>query len=124
MYIYLCSLFNSFHLTLICFSHSNFELNSTKCKYVVIGLIKTKSRIDYESVKNVQFNVTVTDTGIPQLTSTAEIIVDVINTNDNDPIFNNVTGYTFNVMENSPKGTVIGRVQANDNDNGNCRKTF
>lgn len=106
--------------SLICFSPSNFELNTTKCKYVVIGLIKTKSRIDYESVKSIQFNVTVTDTGIPQLTSTAEIIVDIINTNDNDPIFNNVTGYTFNVMENSPKGTVIGRVQANDNDNGNC----
>lgn len=59
----------------------------------------------------------VTDTGIPQLTSTAEITVDVINTNDNDPVFNS-TEYKLNVMENSAKGTIVGKVDAIDMDDG------
>lgn len=81
------------------------------------GVIKTKSRIDYESIKQIHLNAIVTDTGIPQLTSTAEIIVDVINTNDNDPIFNSPE-YKINLLENSRKGTIVGRVEANDNDDG------
>lgn len=84
-----------------------------------IGVIRTKSRIDYESIKQILFNAYVTDTGIPQLTATAEIIVDIINTNDNDPIFN-LPEYQMNVLENSPKGTVVGKVEASDNDDGMC----
>lgn len=80
-------------------------------------MIWTKSRIDYETIKEIILNASVTDTGIPQLTSTAEIIVDVINTNDNDPVFN-LSEYNMNVLENSPKGTVVGKVQAIDNDDG------
>lgn len=60
----------------------------------------------------------VTDTGLPQLTSTAEIIVDVINTNDNDPIFKSHE-YNINLPENSPKDTVVETVQAIDEDDGN-----
>lgn len=64
-------------------------------------------------------NAYVTDTGVPQLTSTAEIIIDIINTNDNDPVFNS-TEYKLNVLENSTKGTIVGTVAANDNDDGMC----
>ena len=80
-------------------------------------MIRTKSRIDFEKINEIKFNVTVTDTGIPQLTSTAEIVVDVINTNDNDPVFNQ-NEYEMNVMENAQKGTVVGRVLATDADYG------
>ncbi|GAB0095360.1 Cadherin-87A [Sergentomyia squamirostris] len=83
----------------------------------ITGVIKTKSRIDYESVKTIRFNATVTDTGIPQLTSTAMITVDIINENDNDPQFN-VTEYRFEVPENSPRGTIVGHIQATDADDG------
>lgn len=82
------------------------------------GLIRTKSRIDYENVKIIKFNVSVTDTGIPQLTSTAQIIVNVININDNAPHFNE-TEYHLNVNENAMKGTSIGAVHAGDADEGN-----
>lgn len=61
--------------------------------------------------------MTVTDTGVPQLTSTAEITVNVININDNDPVFNE-TEYKFYVHENSAKGTSIGHVYAKDADDG------
>lgn len=65
----------------------------------------------------------VTDSGIPQLTSTAEIIVDVINTNDNYPVFNS-TEYHMQVYENSPKGTVVGKVFAKDDDDGKLMIKF
>lgn len=83
------------------------------------GVIRTKARIDYESIKQIHLNAYVTDTGVPQLTSTAEIIIDIINTNDNDPVFNS-TDYKLSVLENSAKGTVVGKVAANDNDDGMC----
>lgn len=62
-------------------------------------------------------NAYVTDTGIPQLTSTAEIIVDIININDNDPVFT-LAEYRFSIAENSPKATVVGAVDAKDSDDG------
>lgn len=82
------------------------------------GLIRTKSRIDYETVKLITFNVTVKDTGVPQLTSTAQILVKVININDNAPHFNE-SEYRLNVNENARKGISIGFVYASDADEGN-----
>lgn len=81
------------------------------------GIIKTKARIDYESIKQIYVNAFVTDTGVPQLTSTAEIIVDIINTNDNDPVFTSPE-YRFKIAENSPKGAYVGNIDAKDNDDG------
>lgn len=83
-----------------------------------VGLIRTKSRVDYEKVKQIKFNVTVTDTGIPQLTSTAQINVKIININDNSPQFNE-TEYRLNVNENAMKRTSVGSVYAHDADEGN-----
>ncbi|XP_058058428.1 cadherin-87A [Anopheles bellator] len=88
-----------------------FEINNTT------GLVQTKSRIDYETVAVIRFNVTVVDTGIPQRTSTAQLTVDVINTNDNDPEFEEPE-YTMQVRENSPVGTLVGMVRARDADAG------
>lgn len=85
-----------------------------------IGLIQTKARIDYEKIKKISLTATVTDVGVPQLTSTADIIVNVINTNDNDPMFNS-SEYRMNVLENSPRGTVVGKIEAKDNDDGKLR---
>jgi Cadherin domain len=83
----------------------------------ITGLVKTKSRIDYEQIKEIKFIATVTDTGIPQLTSTAQIVVEVININDNDPVFDAAI-YSMDVLENAPKGTFIGQIHAKDNDDG------
>lgn len=80
-------------------------------------MIATKSRIDYEHTKEIRFFATVTDTGIPQLTSTAEVIVDVVNINDNGPYFLKPE-YDFTVLENSPSGTLVGKVEAKDDDLG------
>ncbi|XP_055907536.1 cadherin-87A isoform X2 [Eupeodes corollae] len=88
-----------------------FEINRTS------GVITSTARIDYETNKEVRFTATVTDTGVPQLNSTAEVIVDIINLNDNEPHFTQ-TEYYFNITENSPRGTVAGKVEAFDDDSG------
>jgi Cadherin domain len=113
--------------------HDNFKHLSIKQKQIIsnyfdvdayfsllpiAGLIRTKSRIDYEQVKQIRFSVEVTDTGIPQLTSTAQIHVNVMNINDNAPQFNE-TEYHLNVNENAMKRTSIGSVYAHDADEGN-----
>ncbi|KAL9694351.1 hypothetical protein quinque_013636 [Culex quinquefasciatus] len=91
--------------------NSYFEINNTT------GVVRSKARIDYEQVTEVRFNVTVVDTGIPQLSSTAEIIVEVLNANDNDPAFEEPQ-YEMTVLENAPAGTVVGAVTARDADAG------
>lgn len=97
------------------------QLNWLKLKFLCLlentGVITTKARIDYESIKQIYVNAYVTDTGVPQLTSTAEIIVDIVNVNDNEPVFSS-TEYRFTVAENSPKGTIIGNINAKDGDDG------
>ncbi|XP_017083648.2 LOW QUALITY PROTEIN: cadherin-87A [Drosophila eugracilis] len=88
-----------------------FAINQTS------GVIYTIARLDYEAVKEVKFQVTVSDTGVPALTATADVVVDIINLNDNDPKFSQ-SDYYFNVTENSPRGTVAGKVEAQDGDVG------
>ncbi|XP_055623372.1 cadherin-87A [Toxorhynchites rutilus septentrionalis] len=91
--------------------NSYFEINNTT------GLIRSKARIDYEQVTAIKFKVTVVDTGIPQLSSTAEVTVDIVNVNDNDPAFED-SEYEMTILENAPVGTVVGSVSALDADAG------
>lgn len=81
------------------------------------GVVTLTKRLDYETIKEVKFVATVSDTGVPSLTSTADVIVDVINLNDNEPQFTQ-SEYYFNITENSPVGTVAGKVEAFDKDLG------
>lgn len=89
----------------------------TNCFCIFSGQILISSVIDYEKVKQITFNVSVTDTGEPQLTAIAQIVVQVININDNIAIFNQ-TEYEFSVVENAIRGTSIGSVYAKDADDG------
>uniref|UniRef100_A0A182Y7D4 Cadherin domain-containing protein n=1 Tax=Anopheles stephensi TaxID=30069 RepID=A0A182Y7D4_ANOST len=91
--------------------NSFFEIHNTT------GLVRSRARIDYETAPVIKFNVSVVDTGVPQLTSTAQFTVDVVNTNDNDPEFEQAE-YMLQVRENSPVGTVVGVVRAHDADAG------
>ncbi|XP_037891980.1 cadherin-87A [Glossina fuscipes] len=88
-----------------------FEINKST------GVITSIKRIDYEVTKEIKFIATVTDTGVPPLSSTADVVVDIINLNDNEPKFTQAV-YYFNVTENSPVGTAAGKVEAFDIDQG------
>ena len=76
--------------------------------------------------KNSQFqwlNVSVlaSDNGIPPRSSIVELYVQVLDENDNDPVFdfgNSDYGLQVEVQENTPSGTVIANVKATDSDSG------
>lgn len=54
------------------------------------GVITVKGRIDYEEIQTIRMNIVAYDTGIPQLSAVALMTCNVINTNDNDPVFSEV----------------------------------
>lgn len=71
--------------------------------------------LDHEVNPTFQLEVRVTDNGIPQLSNSAIVTIDVLNSED-APIFD-ATG-PFMVDENSAAGTAVGTVSAHDVDPG------
>ena len=57
------------------------------------------------------------DSGTPELSSNATVIVRVIDKNDNEPVFKK-SKYSFNVSEDVAVKTNIGQVVATDKDEG------
>lgn len=61
--------------------------------------------------------ITATDNGIPPLSATASLVINVIDANDNDPVFSKST-YEFQVEENQKSGAFVGKIFAKDADLG------
>ncbi|XP_046393425.1 cadherin-87A-like [Ischnura elegans] len=85
------------------------------------GIVKTKKRIDYEEVKTLNFSVIAYDSGVPQFSATANVLVNVVNVNDMDPVFSEPE-YHATINENSPLGTLVITVNATDGDDGDFGK--
>ncbi|GBP51653.1 Cadherin-87A [Eumeta japonica] len=83
----------------------------------VTGTVKSSQRIDYEKIRRVDFNVVAYDSGVPQLYGTANVLVEVLNINDEEPVFDN-NSYEAKVPENSKEGTLVVTVHASDADEG------
>ncbi|KAM3867202.1 protocadherin beta-14-like [Diretmus argenteus] len=77
----------------------------------------TKDFLDKESVTKYDVTITAKDLGSPSLSSTKVIQVDVLDVNDNSPLFTE-TPYTFYVTENNKPGGPIFSVSAADADDG------
>ena len=75
------------------------------------GALTTANTIDYEIVSNYSLTIEVTDGGGNTATNT--ITVAVIDLDEQAP---SVTNHFFTVMENAPTSTVVGLVNATDND--------
>lgn len=58
--------------------------------YFCLGTVYTKKRIDYEEVQNINFTIQAYDSGRPQLSAAAHVIVKVLNINDMSPTFDQV----------------------------------
>lgn len=58
-----------------------------------------------------------TDNGSPKKSATTKVLINVLDANDNDPIFSKEF-YEFQVEENLKRGTIIGSVSAEDADVG------
>uniref|UniRef100_A0A4W5R9M1 Protocadherin 2 alpha a 1 n=1 Tax=Hucho hucho TaxID=62062 RepID=A0A4W5R9M1_9TELE len=77
----------------------------------------TNGFLDKESVARYDITITAKDLGTPPLTSTKVIQVEVVDVNDNNPLFTE-NPYTFYVVENNKPGMPIFSVSASDFDDG------
>ncbi|KAM9356578.1 protocadherin alpha-5-like isoform 3-T3 [Symphorus nematophorus] len=77
----------------------------------------TKDYLDKETVQTYSITITARDLGSPALSSTKVIQVDVLDVNDNSPLFTE-SPYTFYVPENNKAGMSIFSVSAADADGG------
>lgn len=67
-------------------SHSRLFFNILPINQYPLGVLIVRSRIDYERIERTQFTVRAIDNGQPQRTGTAQVFINIINTNDNSPI--------------------------------------
>ncbi len=80
-----------------------------------IGVVCVAGILDRESEPVHVLELSVFDNGSPQLNTTTTLTVNILDFNDNTPIFEQ-SAYSFNLVENSPVSTLIGRIRANDFD--------
>ncbi|KAK9963692.1 hypothetical protein ABG768_006858 [Culter alburnus] len=73
--------------------------------------------LDREMTKNIKLLLTALDGGKPPKSGSIEILIDVLDINDNAPVFTKET-YTVTLNENAPVGTTILQVNATDLDEG------
>nr|XP_036862660.1 cadherin EGF LAG seven-pass G-type receptor 1 isoform X3 [Manis javanica] len=82
------------------------------------GVIRTQRRLDRENVAVYNLRALAVDRGSPApLSASVEIQVTILDINDNPPVFERDELELF-VEENSPVGSVVARIQANDPDEG------
>ena len=88
-----------------------FTINSTS------GLITTSGIIDHETKSRYDMIVTATDHGNPSHSDSILVIVIVMDTNDNFPVFTSLS-YAVPVLDNTPIGKSILKISAEDKDKG------
>ena len=92
-------------------SGGRFLLNTTS------GQLTITPPLDREQVDAYQVVVEASDQGHPQQRASVNVTVDVLDINDNSPLFS-PSLFTFNITENNAGGAAIGTVTANDLDAG------
>ncbi|XP_066507616.1 protocadherin gamma-C5-like [Hoplias malabaricus] len=84
----------------------------------------TDSNLDHETSPKYTVEIVARDAGAPPLESRTQITVDVLDVNDNPPVFTQAS-YTVYVKENIGAGNVLFTVSANDPDQGeNAKVTY
>jgi len=79
------------------------------------GSLYLKKVLDRETRDKFVFTVIAMDNGSPPGSASASVIVQVLDVNDNEPIFSK-PHYEFTVEENTDRGTLVGQVIAADYD--------
>ncbi|XP_029442101.1 protocadherin gamma-C3-like isoform X14 [Rhinatrema bivittatum] len=92
----------------------NIQTRGDGSKYAELVLEK---ELDREEQTELRLNLRALDGGIPPKSASVPIIIDILDANDNKPVFNQST-YTARVWENAPTGTLIVKVKAFDLDEG------
>ncbi|XP_077957430.1 protocadherin alpha-C2-like [Gasterosteus aculeatus] len=96
--------------------HFSIEIQTGRDGTKFADLILKKS-LDREKQAIHNLILTAVDGGVPTRTGTASIIVRVLDVNDNAPSFDK-DKYILDVMENSPIGTLVVKLNASDLDEG------
>ncbi len=85
------------------------------------GLILTARSLDHETIQRYVFLVKAADNGFPPLSSEVWVTVDVTDTNDNAPVFNQLL-YEASINELAPKGHFVTCIQASDADSSDAER--
>ncbi|XP_075020111.1 protocadherin gamma-C3-like isoform X1 [Calonectris borealis] len=83
-------------------------------KYAELVLEK---ELDREEQRELRLVLTALDGGSPPRSAHVQIHIDVVDANDNAPVFNQST-YKASVRENTPSGTLVAKISAYDLDDG------
>ncbi|KAM9184651.1 protocadherin gamma-C3-like isoform 2-T2 [Mergus octosetaceus] len=83
-------------------------------KYAELVLEK---ELDREEQRELHLVLTALDGGSPPRSAHVQIHIDVVDSNDNAPVFNQST-YKASVRENTPSGTLVAKISAYDLDDG------
>ncbi|XP_071951339.1 protocadherin Fat 4-like [Antedon mediterranea] len=81
------------------------------------GTVYVKSYLDREQTERYSLTIYAFDGGVPQKSSEATLTVQILDENDNRPLFDNTT-YSFFLEENVPVGHFVGQVNSEDRDIG------
>ncbi|XP_036005287.1 cadherin EGF LAG seven-pass G-type receptor 1 isoform X4 [Fundulus heteroclitus] len=81
------------------------------------GTIRTARKLDRENVPVYDLTAFAVDKGVPPLKASVSVHVVIQDVNDNAPVFKQDELF-FKVKENSPVGSVIAQITANDPDEG------
>nr|DAA06568.1 TPA_inf: protocadherin alpha 9 unspliced isoform [Anolis carolinensis] len=83
--------------------------------------IVLKKPLDREEIPTHHLLVTASDGGKPELTGTVQVVVNVLDANDNPPVFNQSV-YRIKLVENAANGTLVIKLNATDVDEGTNRE--
>uniref|UniRef100_A0A7M5WR30 Cadherin domain-containing protein n=1 Tax=Clytia hemisphaerica TaxID=252671 RepID=A0A7M5WR30_9CNID len=100
-----------------------YTLNDTSLPFTIITghrqttayIVVKDSAIDYESKQQYAFTVQVIDAQDLE-SNVVPITVNVVDRNDNSPVFEQPDGYTFSIPETTASSSNVGPVKANDAD--------
>lgn len=81
------------------------------------GVLSTSRPLDRESKAKYTLTVEAQDQGIPPLTSTVTLDINVLDLNDNTPVFPS-SSYSVEVSEDASEGSLVLEVSASDKDEG------
>lgn len=95
--------------------------NPSKPPPSLVGLLFLAASLDYETQRFHRLTVRAVDQGLPSLSSTQTLTVEVGDVNDQSPVFSQSV-YNASVAENRDPGEAVIRVSATDRDSGNSRQ--
>ncbi|XP_051936503.1 protocadherin alpha-8-like [Hippocampus zosterae] len=80
-------------------------------------ILQLQRQLDRENKRNHKLVLTAIDGGTPPKTGSVEILIEVLDVNDNMPVFTKES-YSVTLQENAPVGTTVIQVNATDSDFG------